>query len=36
MKISFNSNVLFNLTSKSEEKLLAALHEYFDNMYFAN
>lgn len=36
MKITFNTDVLFSLTSAEEEKMLAALHEYLDNMFFAN
>ncbi len=36
MKIRFNQDVLFSLTSKEEEKMLEALHDYLDNMYFAN
>jgi hypothetical protein len=36
MKITFNSDVLFSLTSAEEEKMLEALHEYLDNMFFAN
>ena len=36
MKISFNTDVLFSLTSREEERMLEALHEYLDNMFFAN
>ncbi len=36
MKIVLNSKNLFDLTSEKEEALMAALHEYLDNMYFAN
>ena len=36
MKITFNADVLFSLTSAEEEKMLEALHEYLDNMFFAN
>lgn len=36
MKVELNSSVLFNLTSKKEEALMDALHEYLDNMFFAN
>ncbi len=36
MKVTFNKDVLFSLTSKEEEKMLEALHEYLDYMFFAN
>ena len=36
MRISLDNNVLFWLTSKEEEQLMSRLHEYLDNMYFAN
>ncbi len=36
MKIRFNENVLFSLTTKEEEQMLEALHEYLDYMFFAN
>jgi len=36
MRISLDNNVLFWLTSTEEEKLMTRLHEYLDNMYFAN
>ena len=36
MKVAMNSRVLFNLTSKKEEAMMAALHDYLDHMYFAN
>ena len=36
MKITFNKEVLFSLTSQEEERMLEALHEYLDNMFFAN
>ena len=34
MKITFNEDVLFRITSKAEEELMTVLHEYLDNMYF--
>lgn len=36
MKVTFDTDVLFSLTSKEEEQMLAALHEYLDFMFFAN
>lgn len=36
MRISLDHSVLFWLTSKEEERLMNQLHEYLDNMYFAN
>lgn len=36
MRISLDNDVLFWLTSKDEEMLMTRLHEYLDNMYFAN
>jgi len=36
MKVSLDHNVLFWLTTDAEQKLMAQLHEYLDNMYFAN
>lgn len=36
MKVTFNKDVLFSLTSKEEEQMLEALHEYLDYMFFAN
>lgn len=36
MHISKDHNVLFWLASKEEELLMDLLHEYLDNMYFAN
>ena len=36
MRISLDQSVLFWLTSKEEELLMSKLHEYLDNMYFAN
>ena len=36
MRISLDTDVLFWLTSKDEERLMNALHDYLDNMYFAN
>jgi|TARA_B100000965_G_scaffold240060_1_gene201364 hypothetical protein len=36
MKIAFDKDVLFSLTSKEEEQMLNRLHEYLDYMYFAN
>ncbi len=35
MRISLNTDVLFWLTSQEEEKLMNALHDYLDFMYFA-
>lgn len=35
MRISVDTDVLFWLTSKEEEKLMTALHDYLDYMYFA-
>jgi hypothetical protein len=36
MRISLDTDVLFWLTSKDEERMMNALHDYLDNMYFAN
>lgn len=36
MKISFDSNTLFNLISTEEDQMMTALHDYFDGMYGAN
>ncbi len=36
MKIEFDSQVLFKITSKQEEAMMAALHDYLDHMFFAN
>ena len=35
MRITLNEDVLFRITTKSEEQLMTVLHEYLDNMYFA-
>ena len=36
MRVSLDHSVLFWLTSTEEEVLMNKLHEYLDNMYFAN
>ncbi len=36
MKIVLNKDVLFSITSKEEEAMMAALHDYLDYMFFAN
>lgn len=36
MQISTNHKLLFWLSSIEEEQLMAMLHEYLDNMFFAN
>ena len=36
MKITFDEKALFKITSKREEHMMEALHDYLDSMYFAN
>ncbi len=34
MKVTLTGHVLFKTTNKEEERMLEALHEYLDFMYF--
>lgn len=36
MKIVLNKPVLFDITTREEEDMMAALHDYLDFMFFAN